>query len=645
MVVTASADPLIGSMLGKDYRVLEPIGMGGMAIVYLVEHQTLQKRFAAKVLSTEHASSVEARARFTQEAHAASQLDHENIVTISDFGITADQRPYFVMELLRGRTLADRLDEGPMTLEEVVAVCVPVARGLAYAHAEGIIHRDVKPENIFLVQRTQNRWSVKILDFGIAKVPVNDRMTKTGQALGSPMFMAPEACKGDDVDRRADVYSFGILLYLMLTGRVPFEDNNLLKVLQMQVSSPLPLPSSYNPELPPSIESVVIRALAKDADDRYSSIDEMLMDFQAALPDGADVMLLQAQFGVAQTPFPGSLQQVRNSGLFPATSTGQIATITGRHNLSPSGSHRLDAALPTAPRRTSKALLFALIALLAVGGGGVGAYLWMEQRASTDASPPVAAAPPAASPEANTDAPAAVLPREAPAAAAKPVEDAPTPNEPVPDEPAALDPPVVETTPPRKPTKRVAAAPKTAPKKTVKPPPPSPAVPVRAGSSVGSNVGSATVVAAVPPDAAPVAPPIDAAPKPAIEPVAQPTRVSPEVPKKPSVGSLDATPTVASLDVSGSLPSSVVQRAVERVLPALRECYKTAVKKQQATPAVTLSVTFEIDESSGARGVAARGGPSGLASCAKGAIERVQTRQAPDVGTVHVVLSVKFTPL
>ena len=138
-------------MLGKDYRVLEQIGMGGMAVVYLVEHQTLLKQFAAKVLSTEHASSVEARARFTQEAHAASQLDHENIVTISDFGITADSRPYFVMELLRGKTLAERIDEGPMTLEEVVAVSVPVARALAHAHAEGIIHRDVKPENIFLV--------------------------------------------------------------------------------------------------------------------------------------------------------------------------------------------------------------------------------------------------------------------------------------------------------------------------------------------------------------------------------------------------------------------------------------------------------------------------------------------------------------
>src|SRR5499425_3461138 len=120
-VVSERVDPMVGSTLGKDYRVIEPIGLGGMAVVYLVEHQTLLKRFAAKVLSTELASSLEARARFTQEAHAASQLDHENIVTISDFGVTNDQRPFFVMELLRGQTLHQRLSEGPMSLEEIVA--------------------------------------------------------------------------------------------------------------------------------------------------------------------------------------------------------------------------------------------------------------------------------------------------------------------------------------------------------------------------------------------------------------------------------------------------------------------------------------------------------------------------------------------
>ncbi|HEY5933195.1 MAG TPA: serine/threonine-protein kinase, partial [Kofleriaceae bacterium] len=299
---------LIGSMLGKDYRVLEQIGIGGMAVVYLVEHQKLLKRFAAKVLAPEHAASEEAHARFTQEAHAASQLDHENIVTISDFGVTTDGRPYFVMELLRGQSLDVRLEEGPMTIEEVVAVCVPVARALAHAHAEGIIHRDVKPENIFLVQRSQGRWGVKVLDFGIAKVPVNQHLTAMGQALGSPMFMSPEACRGEDVDPRADIYSFGILLYLMLTGHVPFSDESLLKILQMQVSSPVPPPTQYKPDLSPQLEAVVLRALEKDPADRYQTMDELLFELEVALPEGSDALLVLAQFGTSlqATPFPGT---------------------------------------------------------------------------------------------------------------------------------------------------------------------------------------------------------------------------------------------------------------------------------------------------------------------------------------------------
>ncbi len=310
----ALPDSLIGELLGKDYRVTELIGVGGMALVYLVEHQTLLKRFAAKVLSPELAANMEARARFTQEAHAASQLDHENIVTISDFGVTSDQRPFFVMELLRGQTLGQRLDAGPMSLEEIVSVAVPMGRALSYAHDEGIVHRDVKPENIFLVQRSQNRWSVKVVDFGIAKTPMNPKLTKMGQTLGSPMYMAPEACRGEDVDHRADVYSFGIILYEMMCGHPPFQDESLLKVLQYQISQPLPRPCDVNPALDPALGAVLERALEKSPLARYQSIDDVLEDLQAALPPGADRLLIEAQYGTTKafraTPFPSASQPI-----------------------------------------------------------------------------------------------------------------------------------------------------------------------------------------------------------------------------------------------------------------------------------------------------------------------------------------------
>ncbi len=405
-------DPIVGTTLGSDYRVIEEIGRGGMAVVYLVEHQTLLKQFAAKVLSHELTANFEARARFTQEAHAASQLDHENIVTISDFGATSDQRPFFVMELLRGHTLDQRIASSAMSLEEIAAISIPIGRALAHAHAEGVVHRDVKPENIFLVQRSQGRWGVKVVDFGIAKAPVhNAKLTKMGQTLGSPMFMAPEACRGDDVDHRADIYSLGVLLYLMLCGRLPFEDDNLLKVLQMQVSSPLPPPRSVNPALEPAIAVVLERALAKDPDDRYPSMLELLDAFEAALPAGADRLLLEAQRGSTQairtTPFPGVTLPMRTPRPGAAAATGGLT--------------KPPEVAEASPPRNRKLLILALLSVVFAVLG----VAFALKRTGTSSTPAVAgsgvalAVPP---PVAAGPAPAAAGP--APAVANQPTDAA-----------------------------------------------------------------------------------------------------------------------------------------------------------------------------------------------------------------------------
>ncbi|HEY5927867.1 MAG TPA: serine/threonine-protein kinase [Kofleriaceae bacterium] len=398
--VTDTSDPLVGSMLGKDYRVQEAIGFGGMAVVYMVEHQTLLKQFAAKVLSKELAANREARARFTQEAHAASQLDHENIVNISDFGVTSDQRPFFVMELLRGQTLDQRIAAGPLAIEEIVAISVPVGRALAYAHAEGIVHRDVKPENIFLVQRSQGRFGIKVVDFGIAKTPINQRLTAMGQTLGSPMFMSPEACRGEEVDHRADIYSFGILLYLMFCGRLPFEDPSLLKVLQMQVQNPLPPPRLVNPALSPELAAVIEQALAKDADVRYLSMDALLKDFESALPSGADQMLIDVQVGASPafrtTPFPGS-QRI---------SQPLVTARASQSSLAP--------PMPAPPAKSPIRLIAILAVLFGVCGVAFAVYKLLSaephatQAAATPAPPPPAPAP---------------APQTPPVVAAAPIED------------------------------------------------------------------------------------------------------------------------------------------------------------------------------------------------------------------------------
>jgi serine/threonine protein kinase len=653
-VVPERVDTLVGSMLGKDYRVIQPIGTGGMAVVYLVEHQTLLKRFAAKVLSMELASSTEARARFTQEAHAASQLDHENIVSISDFGVTADHRPFFVMELLRGQTLDQRLGDGPMAIEEVVAVAVPVARALAHAHAEGIVHRDVKPENIFLVQRSQGRWGVKVVDFGIAKTPVNPKLTSMGETLGSPLFMAPEMIRGeDDVDQRADVYSFGVLLYLMLCNRLPYFDENLLKVMQMHLSAPVPPPQSVNPALSPELAAVLDRALAKRPDDRYPSMDALLIDLEAALPSGADRLLIEAQSGSAahDTPFAAALAIARNDSQRtlkvsePSLRTMRVAPLPSPIELPP-----VDPPRATAQRRIGIVVASALIS----GLTGVVVY-WQIAGRGSHRTPAVAAAP--QEPSAPPDQAAPAAPRTAPIV---------TP----------LDPPVAPTAAPPRPVEATAAAPapdsppataravpeadRLNPKRPIgRPKPPVRHEPPRPPRRVASATApTGTGARGVPsstdaePPAAPTANP-SAAPSAVAAPaaaaaVAAPAPAAPILPRPaPPVGpgSLDALPQIASLEVAGSLSPSVVRRSLDRALSSLRTCYQAAARAGNATPPIDLQLRFEIDENSLATHVATGGTSFGsLGGCAAGVIGGVHTQQAPDTGTAQVSVLIRFRP-
>jgi eukaryotic-like serine/threonine-protein kinase len=287
---------LIGRNLGKNYRVIEPIGAGGMGIVYLVEHTKLKKRFAAKVLNSELAMNVEACARFEVEAHAVSQLDHDNIINVIDYGTSEEGLVFLVMEYLKGRTLQTRMDQAPLSREELLAVMLQVCHALGCAHEAGIVHRDMKPDNIFLNERMRGRPPlVKVLDFGISKardVSLRDgRITKQGQVLGSPEYMSPEAARGDEVDSRADIYAVGIMLYELVTGAVPFRSENYLKVLQKHISEkPVP-PRQLVPDVPEALEKLILRALAKHPDGRQQTTEELENELLAALPEEAERVL------------------------------------------------------------------------------------------------------------------------------------------------------------------------------------------------------------------------------------------------------------------------------------------------------------------------------------------------------------------
>ncbi len=297
--VATPASILVGKMLGRNYRVVEPIGAGAMGMVFVVEHVHLPRRFAAKILVPELARNPEAIARCELEAHAVSQLEHENIVSVVDYGKTDDGCVFIVMELLLGKTLQGRIDQGPLSLDEIVGIMIPVCRALGAAHAAGIVHRDMKPDNVFIHQGPRARPLVKVLDFGVSKARegsvLDGRITARGQILGSPEYMSPEASRGEEVDASADVYAVGVMLYQLMCGDVPFRHENYLKVLQMHATrAPVP-PRVLVPEMSHSVEQLILRALDKDPARRQSCIEELELELTAALPEVAERVMVAAR--------------------------------------------------------------------------------------------------------------------------------------------------------------------------------------------------------------------------------------------------------------------------------------------------------------------------------------------------------------
>lgn len=280
-----SGDPLLGQQLAGMYEILRVIGEGGMGRVYEARHTRLsKKRFAVKLLHHELARQPEVVTRFQREAEAASALGHPNVVTVVDVNATADGRPYLVAELLEGDQLGDYLDRVQrLPAGEAVRIARQVCRALTAAHAIGIVHRDVKPENVFL---TQGSELVKVLDFGISKLGESaEALTKTGVVMGTPDYMAPEQARGDRVDARADIYAVGAILYRALTGHKPFEGLDTMATLTAVLVQQPARPSVLQADIPLGLELVVQRAMAKRPDERYQTmleLDEALAPFEDA---------------------------------------------------------------------------------------------------------------------------------------------------------------------------------------------------------------------------------------------------------------------------------------------------------------------------------------------------------------------------
>jgi tRNA A-37 threonylcarbamoyl transferase component Bud32 len=264
----------VGQTVG-NYRVLSKIGEGGMGDVYLAEHPVIGRRAALKVIHPQHSRNADVVARFVNEASAISRVGHEHIVEVTDFGRTEAGDFYFIMEYLEGRTLAQLIAaEAPFPPARALAVAVQIADALDASHAHGVIHRDLKPENVFLVPRGDEPDFVKVLDFGLAKLVHDDgaapHETRAGVVMGTPYYMSPEQCEGArELDGRADVYALGVVLFEMLTGKLPFGGSSEGEVLMKQMTMPAPSVRSLVPDLPPALDAVLRRALAKSPADRF----------------------------------------------------------------------------------------------------------------------------------------------------------------------------------------------------------------------------------------------------------------------------------------------------------------------------------------------------------------------------------------
>src|SRR5262245_10029488 len=279
----------IGHTIG-NYKITAKLGEGGMGVVYLAEHPVIGKKVAMKAIHPELSRNSDVVSRFVTEAKAVNQIGHEHIVDIADFGNTADGEFYFVMEYLQGESLSDRLRrEHRLDATSALSITGQIADALNASHEQGIIHRDLKPENIFLCNnRGPGRDFVKVLDFGLAKLTLSDQKvshkTRTGSVMGTPYYMSPEQCEGKiEIDHRADIYSLGVLLFEMLTGKVPFGGDGYGEIIVKHVTMPPPSVRSINEELPEAVDLILYRALAKDRNQRFQT----MADFEEALLDPA----------------------------------------------------------------------------------------------------------------------------------------------------------------------------------------------------------------------------------------------------------------------------------------------------------------------------------------------------------------------
>jgi len=388
---TAIRDPLIGAVLGDRYLIISQIGEGGMGAVYRAQHTTLKRELAIKVLLPEFGGRDEFVRRFEREAESASRLSHPHIIAVTDFGRTPEGLLFLAMEYLDGRSLTSIIREGPLGVPRALGIARQILAGLNRAHGAGVVHRDLKPDNIMLIDREGNRDFVKILDFGIAKVtdpaPGREALTQAGMVFGTPEYLSPEQALGDTIDARADLYALGVIIFEMLAGQRPFESEDKVRIISMHLSHVVPRLAAVNATLaiPRAIEEVVAQALEKPRENRFASAAAMLV----ALDEAERLAGGEGSGGLGGRPTVAPVVDMRLAGTTATAAMTATAALTTPAALddtvaSPTGSTpALESRAPTGSSSSSpspRARRFRRLAIagatLAALGATAGVLVW-----------------------------------------------------------------------------------------------------------------------------------------------------------------------------------------------------------------------------------------------------------------------------
>lgn len=349
-------DPLVGTVLAGRYQIVEQLGAGGMGTVYKAKQLAMDRFVALKLLHLHYTTNKQAVARFDREMQVTARIEHPNTIRVYDYGQAEDGRLFLAMEYLEGRTLKDALgSREPMGSERLAHIAVQIGKALSAAHSDGVVHRDLKPDNVMLLDRYGEKDFVKVLDFGIARFTddTKTQLTAEGAVVGTPAYMSPEQATGGGLDERTDIYSFGVMLFEMATGQVPFDAPTTISLMVKHVQEAPPRPSELAPGLvSDALETLILQMLAKNPAARPQTIGDVVRGLEAALGPAPYQL-------AADTHVPGGLDQTFDASALPARPGAR------------EGPRALAGAAPAPEPRPKKGAgpLLAILALLLLGGG------------------------------------------------------------------------------------------------------------------------------------------------------------------------------------------------------------------------------------------------------------------------------------